>query len=56
MTEGPEGRAPGPPGVRDSRAQLEAIVKKETLAGAAELLGRIEGEYANVERALQEIT
>jgi HPt (histidine-containing phosphotransfer) domain-containing protein len=43
--------------------QLEAIVKKETLAQAedgylraAELLGRIEGEYASVERALQEIT
>jgi HPt (histidine-containing phosphotransfer) domain-containing protein len=35
---------------------LEAIVEKETLAGAAELLGRIEGEYASVERALQEIT
>jgi hypothetical protein len=35
--------------------QLEAIVKKDTLAGPAELLGRIEGEYASVERT-QEIT
>jgi HPt (histidine-containing phosphotransfer) domain-containing protein len=35
--------------------QLEAIARKDTLAGAAELLGRIEGEYASVERALQEI-
>jgi hypothetical protein len=38
------------------RSPVAALAKADHLADAAELLGRIDAEYARVERALQNLT
>jgi histidine phosphotransfer protein HptB len=47
------GRMFGATKLADLCQELEAMAKAETLARAPELLARVDGEYARVERALR---